>query len=583
MKSLVFAIVGTISFANGCTREGEFAVTFDSAQFLESSSCLDQEIPKPLTRVAYRSDVATGVCESETQQAICSGSNFLRYSGSFEHDTCQEQALFYSKEQATYGETCNSLARQKSRLCLDGSCEEWDLSDAFTFSSCSETSVVTTDLSATVFNDSVGHQARFRWANTSETTTVAIAFSADLNSIISWQGNTATVLPSGMVIENYENCSGQSLNDEGLFVDGEQYSSSFTNGPMNGAGRCGINLTASDIVGGPLSPWERRYFKIAFLVDDRISFSKVYAAGNVPPGMVFVDKELWPEAWFPRDDFPVCDDPTGHLSSLGCRFDFAIDKYEVSDPSGSAVNRTGLYPNTFSVALESRKGAATAGSFNFNSFKQGCLNRSYLPELAPYVDVSDLDVSDSNFVFTPTPLRKVHMSTAITWIVASYTSPRTIPIDLSCRRDSLSVAGAIENCVSDFGAMDMVGNAWEFTDEVIDHPNDERDYLRGTTEEYINARPAVFDGVNYGQYLTGFDFSTLTPEIGGSIDDSVLLFFDSDWYWSDDDSEGFALRGGNHSQAGRTRIKENGSFTMSFASGDSGAFDQSSRCALVSP
>ena len=450
--------------------------------------------------------------------------------------------------QPGFAESCDELSRALTRTCTNAICEERILDADFPFSSCNSENVDGAPVNAfagDIFNDSVGHQARFRWIGNTPGTEVAIAYGSDYSQINNWQGNLSAELTAGEIIREYAHCTGQGLNEDGLVAGGEEYTTTLTTGAITGNGRCGIDLSSSQTKGGALAPWEKRYFKLGFIGEDEIQLGKTYAVANVPSGMVFVDEELWPDVWYPKTDFPICDDPTSMPGITGCRFSFAIDKYEFSNPN-PVVYAGPQYPNSYSDPLFSVRGASPfIGNTTWGGFKQGCLNRSYEPELASYVDINDLAIGDKGTLATPSPLRKVQLVTSISWLVASYTSHQLTPGDSLCSRPAATNTGALENCVSDFGAMDMFGNYWDMVDEIIERNVDELQYLKGTAIASERAAPAslTVDGGLYNRYTTNFDFALVVPtEIRATPKTSTVLFFDSDWFYYDTDGVDDAVR-----------------------------------------
>jgi len=82
--------------------------------------------------------------------------------------------------------------------------------------------------------------------------------------------------------------------------------------------------------------------------------------------------------------------------------------------------------------------------------------------------------------------------------------------------------GSRSGCVTQEGALDMIGNVWEWVDKIV------------TTDPT--------NGLMTDQYITGYDFATALPTSTGAVPDPV---YGDDYFWAHDVGEtNAALRGG---------------------------------------
>ena len=116
-----------------------------------------------------------------------------------------------------------------------------------------------------------------------------------------------------------------------------------------------------------LDKWEPRYYQLTAFDDasGQIRKSRVFGHARVPAGMVYIDKELWP-------------DSTGFHYSSWERYSFAMDKYEVSLASGTLLNG-GEYVNEGNGVLVSSPTGLPI-PLSTQSLKKGCFNRSTTAE-----------------------------------------------------------------------------------------------------------------------------------------------------------------------------------------------------------
>ena len=595
LKPSICILLQILAFIS-CSDAGQFQIAFDTEAVLGESGqsfCSDFDFELYPDRIRYEQESAA-TCSAETQKALCGKGEFQNYSGTYEFESCSESRLFYSKLKPDLGESCEELSYTVTRACTDNVCEEWQLNFGYPYDRCGDFEIPPSsiaDFSGDVYNDSVGHQARFRWVGANDAATVALAYSSDLSELEAWQGESTTEFSNGGLVFDYDDCSGQALNEDGLAVGGEEYSSSLTSGLITGNSRCAINLASTDMAGGALDPWQKRYFRIAFLLNDTIELSQIYAAANVPSGMVYVDADLWPQNWYPHESFPICTNPTTKAGITGCRFSFAIDKYEVSNPDPVGYQSED-YPNAYDkVLLSVRDQAAFNGNTTTGALKQGCLNRSFEAEFSSYVNISDLPIGDKGTTPTPTPLRKFHLVSSVSWLVASYTSHQLTSGAANCTREARTTTGAHENCVSDFGAMDIYGNYWEAVDELLDRSEGLLDYFNGTDIEASETPPALLrSGTSvYNYYTDSFNFTKVWPlAISFTPTSNSERFFGSDWFYYGSDADASnadaaVRRGGDINHNGATSDVDLGSFSVSYASTTYLNGDTTGRCALFAP
>jgi hypothetical protein len=227
---------------------------------------------------------------------------------------------------------------------------------------------------------------------------------------------------------------------------------------------------------GTLPQWSKRFYKLAIANKDvngnygQWIFSSTKAAGRVPPGMVMIAREDWPNVSGTENytGFPVCHAavlnkypqltlPSHVMINTGCRYDFAIDKYIPYLDSGAIKTTYSSELNMYSdLTAKDINQTATLWSAqnryltttNFFGNKRGCdLRTSSLG--INYTDIS------------PIAFRRSRMLTPVEYRLGRYGTPISTGNNY-CRVDSLNGAMLVQtgiqpSCISRFGVYDMVG------------------------------------------------------------------------------------------------------------------------------
>jgi hypothetical protein len=390
------------------------------------------------------------------------------------------------------------------------------------------------------FNESDGALAIFNWQLTQPHSLVSLAFSDDKGELLGWDGRSAQ-LARGKVIQNFAEC--------------HPLTRTAHSGPLalNTSGSCGINLAAVLSQHVPATkPWEKRYLRFAASNGPKPGdtwISAVRTVANVPDGMTFIDAEEWPAADYPSNAFAFCSGEAHGRSRRNCRYDFAIDRYEVSaaisstaaanpldyDAVKSPLVRTeheasqGLgdtyetqcvdYPCR--VDLSSRVDTtrtvtqANGSKVGWVAAKQLCLNRSYDYEFAAWTRTDDLRPEDRFTQKTPTPLRKFHLLLDTEFMVASWQTPDS---SAYCQSEGRHLSGdpLWANCRSYFGVHDLFGNRNEMTDDILTTETN-RIYTRlslyNTQDEFSQTLPLIGDGSDSIFYTSRWDFSAMLPSL----------------------------------------------------------------------
>jgi hypothetical protein len=394
------------------------------------------------------------------------------------------------------------------------------------------------------FNESDGALAIFNWQLPQPHSLVSLAFSDDKGELMGWDGRSAS-LARGKVIQNFADC--------------HPLTRSANNGPLalSTVGNCGINLAAVLSPSVPAAkPWEKRYLRFAASNGRNPGdtwLSAIRTVANVPDGMTFIDADEWPADDFPAHRFASCTgDPQGR-TRRNCRYDFAIDRYEVSaalsstalanpldlDAVKSPLVReehkalTGIgdtyetqcldYPCR--VDLSSRVDTtrtvtqANGSKVEWVAAKQLCLNRTYDYEFAAWAKLDDLRPEDRFTQKTPSPLRKFHLLTDSEFMVASWQTPDTSSV---CQSEGRHLSGdpLWSSCRSHFGVHDLFGNRNEMTDDILTTETN-RIYTRlslyNTQDEYNQLVPLIGDGSDSIFYTNSWDLSAMLPSLVTTI------------------------------------------------------------------
>ncbi len=195
-------------------------------------------------------------------------------------------------------------------------------------------------------------------------------------------------------------------------------------------------------------------------------------AGSVPSGMVMVHADDWPIHEFANTNVVP--------------FTYAIDKWETYLSSGSVTNGTpGVCTSINCISsstgvLTSESGRTPVDSIDWYASRKGCTNRT----AAGYTDIGNV-------------YRMIHLTTEMENFVANYETPdeyfmgwgsqitgryntvsvipgygncntslRHNPYDVTSNENEYFFTGyvATENCISRYGARDLIGNFAEILD-----------------------------------------------------------------------------------------------------------------------
>ncbi|WP_141734578.1 hypothetical protein [Oligoflexus tunisiensis] len=470
------------------------------------------------------------------------------------------------------------------------------------------------------FNESDGALAIFNWQLNEPYALISLAFSDDKGELLGWDGRSAQ-LPRGKVIQNFANC--------------HPLTRSANNGPLAMAriGNCGINLAAVLSQQVPAAkPWEKRYLRFAAsngATSGETWMSAVRTVANVPDGMTFIDAEEWPQEDFPANQFPFCSGEAEGLKRRSCRYDFAIDRYEVSaalsstatvDPLNydavksplvrvdhqATINLADTYETTCEdypcrVDLSSRVDTtrtvtqANGSKVEWVAAKQLCLNRSYDYEFAAWARLDDLKPDDRFTQKTPTPLRKFHLLLDSEFMVASWQTPDTSKF---CQSEGRHLSGdpLWSSCRSYFGVHDLYGNRNEMTDDILSTETN-RIYTRlslyNTQDEYNQLVPLIGDGSDSIFYTNDWDLSAMLPAAVTTVPGTTTLGKGDTFIWNTQYPLPYAMtRGGgetffyvglNQREALGRYFVEAGLPLQLEGRGDGWMGDSGMRCALHPP
>ena len=372
-------------------------------------------------------------------------------------------------------------------------------------------------------NDSEGAAARFYWQVTSTlgaaAPTVKLAYAPTRGALEAWACESAGTAPTNVtVVENYSSC-------DATYAAATVPFATATTGVLGAQGKCGVSLAT-------LNKWDARYFKLCAqetATPTNYSLSAFRVAGYVPPGMVMVHKDDWPTAEFAGSNVQP--------------FTYAIDKYEGYKSSGTLTNGT---PTTCTATncvssstavVKSAANQAPLVSIDWYAFKQGCNLRTADAELTGFADAAG-DVK-----------RKAHLATDMEWFVAAAGTPDVSGTNY-CNTGTAAVFNSgtanTQYCKSRYGAENMIGNVWEWTDSYwnfVPTPRTRSEYFGTTSEATTPLSDAVLGYVfPTTQYVAQWDYRYLIPKLtqptSGNID------FSLDHFWLAATAQRASLRGG---------------------------------------
>ena len=334
-----------------------------------------------------------------------------------------------------------------------------------------------------VENFSVGDKARIAWRASGEIESIAILIADHPNPSGTFAGSS--VSDSVWVFNTYAGCTDTSYNStafESAVAPGS------IGDPLPAIGRCGIDL-------GSLPPWTKRYISVAaYHSVHGYTVSDEFIVARVPDGMVYVDASDWPDTSRHADAAEMGE-------SYSSPFSFAVDKYEVSKNGTVDDCTTETFPcsEAGSGHLES-KSATPYHDFNYYTIKTGCDARTAVLAADDIAWVTP----DTDRSLTTTQTRRVHLTTGVEWMVSSFGTPKAPgPHYCFMSHEFQGVgtpmpggeSGSLSQllCKSRYGAMNMIGNANEWTDDLWD---DDGVAGAGIIKNYWSS--AYTDGVDLG-------------------------------------------------------------------------------------
>ena len=406
----------------------------------------------------YDSGTDTGY----TSTYICNGLNWLSKRTSFTagNGTAGDNAACLTGGvRFEFGYDHVNSSNGSYHIGTDGILDIAEIVASATAYSCNGNNSVAGPLISTFQNDSEGTSARFYWDVVSadgEEPKIKIGHSSSKLAIQAW--NCEDFFSGINVIEAYGQCTDTAYNP--AFVGAGVFASK---------GKCGFDLTS-----GPfnLAPWDYNYFRIC--AQNKSSpysqtISNYRIAGNVPSGMVMVHQDDWPIHEF--------------ANTTIVPFTYAIDKWEAYLSSGSITNGVpggcgaASCISTTTGVLSSASGQTPAHTIDWYASRKACRNRI----AAGYTD-------------TTIP-RSIHLVTEMEYFVANYETPddthygdggnlnapyygafsgylgcnidmRHIENDTTYNGNEFFQTGnvATQDCISRYGARDLIGNYGEFTD-----------------------------------------------------------------------------------------------------------------------
>ena len=337
-------------------------------------------------------------------------------------------------------------------------------------------------------SDSEADQGRFMWrlqgnniTHATAPTTVRLALAKSRALLDAWDGAAvagSTLADDVFTITNFSQCNltlGSNAFGYNSTVMETPGTGSVTSGALGLQGRCGISISS-------LPRWQKRWVKLSASNSFGSTFSETLVIARVPSGMVFVSADDWPES-AASANMPTATE-MGETYPEANRFDFAIDKYEVSVSGTVADCTSDSFPCTApangggngGAGHLASTGATPAVNLDWYTYKQGCLNRAT-------VLTAESNIDPQNGVWQgATADKQVHLATGLEWMVASFGTPDatgpgfcnttagTSPAFWNPGAPASQIqtgANSMELCASRYGARNMIGNQWEWTDDLF--------------------------------------------------------------------------------------------------------------------
>jgi hypothetical protein len=432
-----------------------------------------------------------------------------------------------------------------------------------------------------------GAKARFNWeimTGDGSAPTVKLAYSSTKAAIQAW--NCESSLAGVTIVTDFSSCTDTTYRTA-------------ASGAFNSDSKCGFDLTAAPF---STAAWDYRYFKLCAQNNTSPNSQNITSfrvAGNVPNGMVMVHQDDWPIHEF--------------ANTTIVPFTYAIDKWEPYMSSGSVTNGTpgGCTLNscvsTTTGVFTSASGQTPVVNMDWYAGRKGCANRT----AAGYTGA--------------TTLRTIHMTTEMENFVANYGTPDTYftvfgsqlsgylantslqagyggcNIDLkhnytdsTLDYNEFVITGdiATKNCISRYGARDLIGNMGEILDGYYENLTNnltrQKSVYWGTTDRATtvisdtNLGYAVPTTGNPGYYVHDWDYQNLLPKsyLNVTVGGPNPKFFLDLMYWDATGATRIAFSGYNAYSYGTHsgRFDKSNAWTATTTS-----FAITTRCAITAP
>jgi hypothetical protein len=261
-------------------------------------------------------------------------------------------------------------------------------------------------------------------------TVVRIAVAKTAARLAEWSGESVpgSIASDLYAFNTFAGCTDTSYNSTRHELGGSLPSA--VDASLGVQGRCSIDLSS-------LPHWERRYIRVSAKNVSGEMFSDTMIVAHVPPGMVYVDATDWPDQGRHAQAERLNE-------TYASTHSFAIDKFEVYR------NGDYLVSSAFSLPY-SEDGKAF--------FASGCSARG----------------TDANEEFGEWAAvgRQYRLAGGAEWVVAAFQTPDVSGpgycyIHGSGATAALNGGSATDNCISRYGARNMIGNLWEWTAEELD-------------------------------------------------------------------------------------------------------------------
>ena len=464
----------------------------------------------------YDASVDTGY----TSTYICNGLNWLSKSTSFTagNGTAGDNtACPVGGARFEFGYDHVNSSNGAYNVGVDGVLDTVEIVATATAYSCNGSNSFAGPLISKFQNDSEGTKARFNWEIISADGTapnVKLAYSATKAAIQAW--NCENSLAGVTVVTDFSSCTDTTYRTA-------------SSGAFNSDSKCGFDISAAPF---SMAAWDYRYFKLCAqntTSPNSQNITSFRVAGNVPSGMVMVHLDDWPIHEFANTNVVP--------------FTYAIDKWETYVSSGSITNGTpgGCTLNScVSVTtgvLTSASGQTPVDSIDWYASRKGCANRT----AAGYTGANTL--------------RTIHLITEMEHFVANYGTPdhyfmgygsqvtgsfnntsvipgygncntslRHNPTDVTSNGNEYFLTGDVgtRNCISRYGARDLIGNFGELMDGYYENLTStttrQKSIYWGTADRVTT----VISDTNLGYavptaganqyYVNDWDYQTLIPK-----------------------------------------------------------------------